>query len=154
MSLGTQMAKHLRDVHFGKNWTWSYLQEHLEDVTWQEASQKLEGFNSIAELTYHIHYFVKVASKYLSEGVVEGNDKFSFDAPVIASEADWQALIKTVYDHLEHFAKQVEELPDERFFKEFGEAKYGNHYRNIAGIVEHAHYHLGQIVVLKKWIRK
>jgi hypothetical protein len=29
--------------------------------------------------------------------------------------------------------------------------KYGNYYRNIHGIIEHIHYHLGQIVLIEKY---
>jgi len=28
--------------------------------------------------------------------------------------------------------------------------KYGNYFRNIVGVIEHIHYHLGQIVLIKK----
>ena len=30
--------------------------------------------------------------------------------------------------------------------------KYGNYFRNLTGIIEHLHYHLGQIVLIKKLI--
>jgi hypothetical protein len=30
------------------------------------------------------------------------------------------------------------------------EEKYGSVLRNIMGVIEHTHYHLGQIVLLKK----
>jgi len=32
------------------------------------------------------------------------------------------------------------------------EEKYGNYYRNFHGIIEHCHYHLGQIVLIKKML--
>ena len=34
--------------------------------------------------------------------------------------------------------------------KEFFHEKYGNYYRNLHGVIEHAHYHLGQIALIKK----
>ena len=43
-------------------------------------------------------------------------------------------------------------MPEERFFEDMADPKYGSWYRNIHGIIEHAHYHLGQIVLLKKLI--
>ena len=30
--------------------------------------------------------------------------------------------------------------------------KYGTYYRNFHGLIEHAHYHLGQIVLIKKLV--
>lgn len=154
MSISALIAKHLREVHFGKNWTWSYMQEHLNDVTWQEATQKVGDLNTIAVLVYHSYYYVTAASAYLETGKLDSSDKLSFEVPPIQSEEDWQRLLKTVYDGIEAFAQKLEQLPDEQLYEVFSEEKYGNHYRNLAGIVEHTHYHLGQIVLLKKLIRK
>jgi hypothetical protein len=33
---------------------------------------------------------------------------------------------------------------------DFDDGKYGTVLRNILGLIEHTHYHLGQIVILKK----
>ena len=57
-----------------------------------------------------------------------------------------------VFDETERFAAQIETLDDEKLFENFDDPKYGNYFRNLMGIVEHAHYHLGQIVLLKKLI--
>lgn len=53
-----QIAKHFRDVHYGVNWTWSNLKDHLADVTWQQATTKVESLNTIAALVFHINYYV------------------------------------------------------------------------------------------------
>jgi hypothetical protein len=41
-------------------------------------------------------------------------------------------------------------LPESKLAETFSDEKYGNYYRNIHGIIEHTHYHLGQIVLIKK----
>jgi hypothetical protein len=46
----------------------------------------------------------------------------------------------------------VEQLPEARLWDDFSNGKYGNYYRNITGIIEHLHYHLGQIVLIKKML--
>ena len=46
----------------------------------------------------------------------------------------------------------MEKLSDDKLFDNFADPKYGSYYRNLQGIVEHTHYHLGQIVLLKKII--
>ena len=38
------MAKHVRDVHFGGNWTAVNLKDALADVTWQQATTRLDAF--------------------------------------------------------------------------------------------------------------
>ncbi len=43
-------------------------------------------------------------------------------------------------------------MPESRLWDDFADAKYGNCYRNLQGIIEHCHYHLGQVVVVKKLV--
>ena len=50
----------------------------------------------------------------------------------------------------ENFAILIEHLPEAKLGEIFTDEKYGNYYRNVHGIIEHTHYHLGQIVLIKK----
>ena len=152
MTLTKHLAKHLRELHFGVNWTWSNLKDNLKDVTWQQATTQVYSFNTIATLTYHIHYFVNVTLKVLEGGPLDAHDKFSFDHPPIESQEDWQKLLDKVWSDAEKFADLVEQLPENKLWETFSEEKYGNYFRNIQGIIEHSHYHLGQIVIIKKII--
>ena len=52
----------------------------------------------------------------------------------------------------EAFAQLIEQLPDSRLDEVFIEEKYGTYFRNLNGIIEHLHYHLGQLVFLKKML--
>lgn len=150
MNLPAYIAKNFRDVHFGGNWTAVNLRDTLKDLTWQQATTKAGSFNTIAMLVYHTHYFVHVTLQVLQGGPLEGNDKFSFDHPPILSEADWQQLLNEVWSDAETFANLVEQLPPAKVFEPMADAKYGTWYRNLHGIVEHTHYHLGQISLIKK----
>lgn len=150
MSLTKQIAKHFRDVHFGGNWTTSNLQDQLKDVTWQQATQQVNDLNTIATLTYHIHYFVHEVLKVLKGGALEAHDKYSFDHPPINSQKDWEDFKQQIFADAKEFADLLEQLPEEKFYEDFTDAKYGNYYRNIVGITEHTHYHLGQIAIINK----
>jgi hypothetical protein len=150
MTLTSQIAKHFRDVHFGGNWTVSNLKDNLSDVTWQQATTKVYSFNTIAVLTFHINYFVNAALEVLEGRPLNANDKFSFDHPPINSEEDWQKLLNKVFSEAEKFAVRIEQLPEEKLWEDFTDKKYGDYYRNIHGIIEHTHYHLGQIAIIKK----
>ncbi len=77
-------------------------------------------------------------------------DKKSFDHPPIESHEDWELLLKQYAIKAERFASQIEFLTQEELHQIFVNPKYGNYYRNLHRIIEHAHYHLGQIVLLKK----
>lgn len=154
MNTSTAIAKHFRDVVFGGNWTCVDLRGTLQDVTWEEATHQREGFNTIAALTFHIHYFVAAVLQVLEGGALDAHDKFSFTHPPIANDADWQGLLGKVWSDAERFASLVEQLPDDRLHTDMADPKYGTWYRNLHGIIEHTHYHLGQIVILKKWLRQ
>ena len=42
MSFSKLIAKHMREIHFGGNWTVSSLKDQLEDVTWEEATTQIQ----------------------------------------------------------------------------------------------------------------
>lgn len=106
--------------------------------------------NTIAVLTYHIGYFVTVALQVLKGGPLEGNDKFSFDHPPIESQEDWENMYHKTLEEAEAMCELIRALPDTTLFEPFTDDKYGNYYRNMLGIIEHTHYHLGQIALIKK----
>lgn len=154
MNLPQLLAKHLRTMHFGGNWTASNLKENLEDVTWQEATTKVYDFNTIATLTYHINYFVSATLEVLEGKPLNAHDKYSFSHPPINSQEDWEQLLNKVWNDANRFADLVENLPEAQLWKDFTDAKYGTYYNNIQGVIEHTHYHLGQIVLIKKLLSK
>lgn len=153
MKLTAQLARHFRDVHFGGNWTSVDLKTVLADVDRKEATTKVDALNTIAALVFHINYYVHAVLDVLKGGSLEAKDKFSFDLPSISSEEDWQQLLQKTWNEAEEFAASIEQLPDEKLNEVFVEEKYGSYYRNLQGIIEHTHYHLGQIVLLKKLLK-
>lgn len=152
MSVSNQIAKQLREVHFGGNWTSVNLKDTLNGVTWQQAVTKVQSLNTIAVLVFHINYYIGAVLKVLNGGALEAHDKFSFDCPEISSEADWQQLVDKALNEAGAFAAAIEKLDDSKLSENIADPKYGNFYRNLTGIIEHTHYHLGQIVLLKKLI--
>lgn len=154
MNLTAQIVKHFREIHFGGNWTWSNLKDSLAGVTWQQATTKVYSFNTIATLVYHIHYFVGAALQVLQGEPLNAHDKFSFDHPPIQSQHDWEKLLEKTFADAEKLAGLIEQLPENKLWEDFAHKKYGNYYRNLHGIIEHTHYHLGQIVLIKKIIQQ
>ena len=66
---------------------------------------------------------------------------------------DWDKLLKSVWEHVDTFVKLVEQLPDSKLNETFVHEKYGIYYRNLLGVIEHTHYHLGQIAIIKKLVK-
>ncbi len=151
--MAQNFAKHFREMHFGGNWTTTNLKDLLSDMTWEEAIQRPPSFNTIAAITYHTHYYVHAVLQVLQGGELRAKDELSFDHPSIHSQEDWNRFLEHVWSDAEAFANALETVPDERFNEEFIDTKYGSYFRNIAGIIEHTHYHLGQIALIKKLIR-
>lgn len=152
MNTTAQLAKHIKELYFGGNWTAANLKKHLSDITWQQATQKVADLNTIVVLVYHINYYVIAITGVLQGKPLEAKDKYSFDAPEITNEEDWQQMITQVLESGEQLANLVEELPDELLPTDFTDSKYGSYHRNILGFIEHTHYHLGQIALLKKLV--
>lgn len=152
MNTSAQIAKHFREVIFGGNWTWSNLKDQMAGVTWQQATTQVQSFNTIATLVYHVHYYVGAATQVLQGQPLTASDKFAFDHPPIRSQEDWDNFLAKVWAESEAFAAMVEQFPDERLGDIFVEEKYGIYYRNFHGIIEHTHYHLGQIALIKKML--
>ena len=150
MSLTKQIAKHFREIHFGGNWTSSNPKDNLVAVTWQQARAQVYSFNTIATLVYHMNYYVSTVLKVLQGEPLNAHDKYSFDLPPIRSQEDWENLLDKTWTDAENFASLIEQLPESKLWENLSDEKYGNYYRNIHGIIEHSHYHLGQIVLIKK----
>jgi hypothetical protein len=152
MTLSHQIAKHFRDVYFGGNWTTVNLKDTLANVTWQQALQKNKDFNSIVTLTFHATYYTTALLNILQGKPLDAKDEYSFLHPTINCEEDWQNLLAHAYSTAEATAKLIEQMPEKLFFENFTNEKYGSYYRNITGTIEHLHYHLGQIVFLRKML--
>lgn len=153
MNTTTQLAKHLRDVHFGGNWTWVNMRDTLKDVTRQQALTKVHAFNTIATLVFHTNYFVVVQIDVFNNKPINAHDKFSFAYPPINSEQDWQAVLNKTWKDAETLAALVEQMPESQLWETFIAEKYGNYHRNILGLIEHTHYHLGQMTLIKKLVQ-
>ena len=149
----TQLAKRFREVILNGVWIANTNFKHqLSDLTWEQATTKMGSFNTIATLTFHIHYYIAGILNVLEGGSLDIKDKYSFDHPPFQSQADWENLLNQLWIDSEKFADIVETLPNEKLNEAFVDEKYGDYQRNIDGMIEHSYYHLGQIVLIKKMV--
>jgi len=150
MKISTNIAKNLREVCFGGNWTCSNLKDNLSDLPWYLAVEKVNDLNTIATLTHHIHYYVIAITLVLQGGPLNSKDELSFSHPPINSAKDWEFMLEKIWADFETLASLTEQLPDNILWENFTDKKYGTYYRNLQGMIEHTHYHLGQIAIIKK----
>lgn len=150
MTLTAQLAKHFREVHAGGNWTSVNLNDTLAGISWQQANEKVYGLNTIAALAFHIHYYIRAIIPVIEGGPLHAKDALSFIHPPIQSQTEWESFLEMTRADAFRLASLIDQMPDEQLWEPFTTDKYGSYYRNIQGIIEHCHYHLGQIVVIKK----
>ncbi len=149
MQLNTQLASHFRQMFFGGNWTWVNLKDTLADVDPLTAGEKPGTVHSISELVFHIHYYVGGVLEVLRGNPLSIKDQYSFPSFPLVSQEEWESLKQRLFTDAESLAVLLEQMPEGRFEEIFTNPKYGNYFRNILGLIEHTHYHLGQIVVIK-----
>ena len=152
MSFAKQLAKHLHEIHFGGNWTESNLTDQLRGTTWKQVTTKLHDLNTIATLTFHVSYYVTALLNVLHGKPLDAKDSNSFDHPPIQSQKDWDQLLDKISAEAKEAVALIEKMDDSKLDETFVDTKYGNYFRNILGIIEHMHYHLGQIVIIKKLV--
>ena len=153
MSLSKQLADRFREVMLSGTWVANTnYQDQLKDLTWQQATIKVNSYNTIALLTFHINYYVEGVLQVLQGGELTIHDKYSFDAPELTSEEDWQILKNKLLNNSEAFAKEVEQLSDKQLQQSFVKEAYGTYLRNIEGMIEHCYYHLGQVSLMRKTV--
>ncbi|WP_432412319.1 DUF1572 domain-containing protein [Rasiella sp. SM2506] len=154
MTTPQQISQLYQNLIHGGNYTGVSFQQVLADITFEEAITNVSSLNTIATLVYHIQYYCNAVVGVLEGGSLSAKDSLSFDHPPVTSAAAWEELKTQTWQEAETFANLVENLSEEKLSKEFVKDAYGTYYRNIHGIIEHTHYHLGQISILKKLIRE
>jgi hypothetical protein len=96
-----------------------------------------------------MNYYLNTVADRVAGRPPVSTHELSFKHPPITCEEDWQALLRKTWTDAKIFAQQIEQLPEEKLWETISD-EYGNYYRNIQGVIEHNHYHLGQIVIIKK----
>lgn len=153
MESSKQLAQRFRELFLNGKWIANTnYQELLSDVNWQQATQKISSLNTIAILTFHINYYMEGVLQVFEGGTLDIKDKYSFDAPKIKSENDWNVLKNNLFKNTEAFATHIDSMSETQLEAVFVDEKYGSYRRNIEGLIEHSYYHFGQLSLIKKMV--
>lgn len=154
MKLTDYIAQHIIDVHEGENWTEVTIKDVLTDVNYKEAITVTNASpNTIASMLYHVSFYNDVIKQRLAGINPSINSANGFDMPPITNEEQWQQLKQRNLESARQVADAAKNFPEEKLF-DVTVTGHSTHYRNLHGIAEHAHYHLGQMGLLKNLIRK
>lgn len=154
MKLNDYLANRLKEVFTEGQWVLgTNFKAQLLDLNCNQATQKIDDFNTIADLTFHIDYYLAGVAKVLKGGKLDIHDKYSFDYPPVTSEQAWKKLVDQFCHDAEEVIDLVGKMSDDKLLSDFADARYGTYIRNIDAMIEHSYYHLGQIILLKKRIK-
>lgn len=147
------LAKAIRDLFFGGNWTDVNLRDTLSGIGYQAALTAVPfSENTIAKLLYHLKYSNDiVTARANGEAREYDNEKEGFAAPVLQSDADWQQLISDTNASAERMCETIRNFDEARLTEPIVPG-FSSAERHFMGISEHAHYHLGQMVLIKKYL--
>lgn len=154
-TIGQQLANRFREVILNGTWIANTnYKNQLEGLDYKISTSQVDSLNTIAVLAQHIHYYINGINNVFDGGNLEIRDIYSFDFNPIESQSQWEEFLVQFWNDAEEFATHVEKMSDEKLKEPFVDEKYGLYLRNIDGMIEHSYYHLGQISLLKKLIKK
>ena len=151
MSKSQELASRLEEVLLNGKWiAHTNIWEQLNKIDWKQANRKIGDHNTIAELTFHINYYIGGILNVFKGGDLEIRDKHSFDMSAIADEKDWLELMNSFKANSHVLIEKISSFPEEQWGEPFVKEEYGSYARNIEGLIEHSYYHFGQISLLIK----
>lgn len=146
MKLIQAIAQHFYEVNHGGNWTDAAVKDILQGITWQQATKKNGEANTIALLLFHMDFYNRVVYDRLV-GVKRHFEHEESLQCTISNEAEWEQLKATYFENVSKIHQAILAFDEDRLFEE---TTRNTPYKNLHGLIEHIHYHLGQIALLKR----
>ena len=148
-----QLANRIREVYLNGKWIANTnIKEQIDNLNLPQATQTVNGLNTVALLVFHLNYYLEGLIVALTENKLEIKDKYSFLMNELNNEDDWQVLKNKLLANAERLASIIENFDNNQLSDPFVDEKYGTIWQNIIGVVEHSYYHFGQITIIKKML--
>jgi uncharacterized damage-inducible protein DinB len=153
MIITSLIAQHLKEVYEGNNWTDVCIEATIKDIDWKQAQQQTEASpNTIASLLHHLLYWNGIIMQRMKGEAPIIPEENGYDVPFLKNEEEWNVLKEKTHQSFTELAAAIKNFPEEKLMDNYSPSVQSTYYRNFQGITEHAHYHLGQIVILKNLI--
>lgn len=153
MKTAALIAQHIIETFEGGNWTDVNFRDTLRDISYRDAGVVTKAScNTIAAIVYHSAFYNTLVRRRLEGTAGNEHDRDSFKVTEIKNENDWQQLKNECFQSAHDLAAAVLKLSDDILDTPIGETDV-TYYKTLHGVVEHLHYHLGQIVFLKRLAR-
>jgi uncharacterized damage-inducible protein DinB len=150
MSETSRIADQLRRAFAGEAWHGPALMEILAGVDAVSASARpISNAHTIWELTLHISAWDGVILRRIAGKAASPSDEENFPKIKDKSETAWRASLAELQRRHQELLRVISEMPDSRLTEQVPGKDY-DFYFLLHGTVQHALYHAGQIVLLKR----
>lgn len=143
----------MRRAYEGEAWHGPSLREALDGVTAAEAAARpVPGAHSIREIVQHLAAWEDTLRRRLAGEPLREPAEGDWPEAPAESEDEWRALLRRLDERSRRLREAVAALDD----AQLDEAPYegtATRYATLHGAVQHALYHAGQIVLLRKAVR-
>jgi uncharacterized damage-inducible protein DinB len=148
------LADNLHRVYYGNNWTDVCLADTLKDISVQQATQRTGASdNTIAALVNHLCFWNEVILQRMQGKNIPIPEQNGMDVAPLQTEEEWQSLVHKMRRSFDALTEAIRLFPANKLdlLVKDRETTIGF---NLHGVTEHAYYHLGQIVLLKKMVNE
>jgi uncharacterized damage-inducible protein DinB len=150
MSQITFIVDQLRRAFAGDAWHGPALMEILAEVDAASAAARpISKAHTIWELTLHITAWDNVILRLIDGEAASPTDEENFPKVKDSSEPAWRATLANLQSQHQELLRVISEMQDSRLSEQVPGKDY-DFYFLLHGTVQHALYHAGQIVLLKR----
>ncbi|MGN6511940.1 MAG: DinB family protein [Chitinophaga sp.] len=154
MSTLVVLAETLQHIYHGEPWLDVTFMEHLQEMTAEEAGRRFNTSHNTWELVNHlIFWHQNVTRKLQGEKPEQDGDLPDFYFPENHGENNWQATLHRLEHSITGMVETIRNFPEEKLWTPVPNTQH-NAYYYIQGVLQHAAYHLGQIVLLHRYAEK
>lgn len=150
MNESERLAGELDKALYGGAWHGPSWREALEGVGRGAALQRpIPGAHTIAEIVLHATTWHDVVRRRLEGETPQVSDAEDWPVPAFADDAAWAAAVERLLATGRALTETVRRFPAERLQEARPRAE-DTWFGLVVGELQHALYHAGQVVVLKK----
>jgi uncharacterized damage-inducible protein DinB len=143
-----RIADQLKRVYRGPAWLGPALTEILSDVTQEQAARRpVSHAHTIWELVLHIAAWMRIGRERLTATTTRDHTEDENWPPVAGS---WQNALSMLEREERQLEGAILSFAEERLNEPAPATEPQTFYELLHGVVQHAAYHGGQIVLLKK----
>lgn len=141
------LGKLVQRVYNGKAWHGPSIMDVLKDVDDTIARKKIGDSHSIGQLVLHmVSWRTFVTRRLMGDTTFELSDKDNFPAAT-----DWATALQKLEASQAELVKAIETITSNQLSEQVASRKY-DFYVLLHGIIHHDIYHIGQILLIKKYV--